>query len=153
MAVSPAMSKASPTSLAIGPTAGSVTRLTLSTRATEQPHAPADLTLVATLTSPDLDARADVHGEYLGWGGLVELFAEMATDWKGWVEPKTWTSGDSRLSLSATADATGHVSLGARLRESPSHELWQVHAAVDLEAGSLDEVHNQVKDFVESLTI
>ena len=47
----------------------------------------------------------------------------------------------------------GHVSLVVRLRESPSHELWQVQAAVGLEAGLLDEVHNQVKDFVESLTI
>jgi hypothetical protein len=44
------------------------------------------------------------------------MFAEMAEQWRGWNGQKTWQDLESRVSLSALADSTGHITLIVELK-------------------------------------
>src|SRR5262245_39099383 len=69
--------------------------------------------------------------------GLVELFADMATNWKGWNGAKTWASLEGELELAAEMDKAGHVGLTVRLRKG-APAAWAVTVELLIEAGQLD---------------
>ena len=90
---------------------------------------------VAELSGLNLHARARV-GPYRS-GGLADLFAEMAAQWRGWEGSKSWSSLEGGLHLTAEADRTGHVTLTSRLSEGRA-SVWTVVLALVLEAGQLE---------------
>ena len=83
-----------------------------------------------------------------GKGGLTELFAELAANWKGWVGAKSWESVEGDFKLSCTCDSLGHVFVKVTLGSnfgSPSE--WHVESGLILEAGQLDAIVQDVKLF------
>ena len=80
--------------------------------------------------------------------GVVRLFKEAASDWRGWSGEKYWESleGDFRLALSS--GSTGHI----RLKTFISHDCgnldpWRLNAELGIEAGRLESVAQDVEQF------
>lgn len=80
---------------------------------------------------------------------LKRFFADLAANWKGWAGKKEWGSLEGELTLSATADSKGHISLAIQLRSGPYPFDWKISAMILLEAGQLDRVAQSVALFVE----
>ena len=103
---------------------------------------------VAELRGLSLAAQARV-GTYMS-AGLADMFAEMATHWRGWDGTRTWSSLEGELRLSAEADRTGHVALTVELREgAPS--VWAVTLLLIVEAGQLERLARAARDFEDSV--
>ena len=78
--------------------------------------------------------------------GLPEFFAQMARDWRGWVDTREWEAFEGELRLSATMDRTGHISLVVEL-ENGFGLKWTAKAILVLEAGQLDRLAAEAAEF------
>lgn len=103
---------------------------------------------LAELRGLNLTARARV-GIYMS-SGLAALFAEMAAQWRGWSEAKSWQSLEGELRLSAESDRTGHICLTVTLCEG-APAVWSVVAEITLEAGQLDIVARRALTFEQTV--
>ena len=79
-------------------------------------------------------------------GSPAALFREMARDWKGWKEPKTWADLENRVKLSATSDSTGHIHFVVELR-GPDYDS-RLKAILVYEAGQLDRMATDIADLL-----
>ncbi len=86
---------------------------------------------------------------YMPAGLLAAFFRDLATHWRGWETEKQWESLEGELSLVATCDSTGHITLQIRLRGGPSYD-WSLTGVLLLEAGQLDSIAEQVERFTSS---
>src|SRR6266404_2900136 len=77
-------------------------------------RSPHETTFQVTLRKPWLTARQEAS-TYVN-GSPAGFFAEMARDWRGWVDEKRWEDLEGRVKLSASSDATGHSSLRVQMR-------------------------------------
>ena len=66
------------------------------------------------------------------------LFAELAANWRGWKDEKCWADLESRVSLAATADSLGHVTIKVALRGPNFHDRAEVRLV--FEAGALENM-------------
>lgn len=72
---------------------------------------------------------------------LDDFFAELAAEWRGWVGAKMWSALEGDVSLAASHDGLGTVSLLAELRGEPSSRAepdWRAALVLELDAGALD---------------
>lgn len=76
------------------------------------------------------------------------LFEEMKREWAGWQDRKTWTAAEGECSLSATHDATGHVTLTPEIENRKSY--WKATADFIIEAGQLNAIASKAKTFFSS---
>jgi hypothetical protein len=75
--------------------------------------------------------------------GVANLFAEAATNWRGWSGAKSWDSVEGELSLQLTADHTGHVTLTVVINHDVGGpDSWRVKSQLSLEAGQLEHLAN-----------
>lgn len=81
-------------------------------------------------------------GEYL-LSDPVDFFNDLATHWQGWSDLKKWMSLEGELSLSAKSDLLGHIALSVELDQ----EQWSLLAVLILEAGQLEAIALQMKNF------
>lgn len=89
------------------------------------------------VADPTIRAAVRVYA-YGADGGLLELFAAMAREWKGWSGAKKWATVESDFSLSCTQDKTGHVRVDITLTNSSYPDHWTLHASAQTEAGLLE---------------
>ena len=71
------------------------------------------------------------------------MFNEMAAEWRGWKGQKTWSDLESRVSLSASADSTGHVTLTVELKGQDYDSGLKVNMM--FEVGQLDGMAASMK--------
>lgn len=76
---------------------------------------------------------------------LVGLFVEMAENWAGWEGAKTWDAIEGDFSLSCTSDRLGHIALKVELVGRDAPELWSAKFNVEVEAGQLEKIANEIK--------
>ncbi|NEQ48099.1 MAG: hypothetical protein F6K00_33025 [Leptolyngbya sp. SIOISBB] len=76
---------------------------------------------------------------------LANLFLEMAENWKGWEGTKIWDAIEGDFSLSCTSDKLGHVTLRVKLVERDTPELWSAEFNVEVEAGQLEKISNDMR--------
>lgn len=69
----------------------------------------------------------------------------IATDWKGCKGDKVWSTLENEFELKATSDSLGHVRLEFVLRKPHTGFEWEVRAALELEAGQLDRIAQDVQ--------
>lgn len=101
----------------------------------------------ASLTCCGVEASLRLYE--IGLGGLSRFFAELAQDWRGWNGERRWESLEGDLSLVATHDGLGTVTLTARLRTGPlATHRWDASADLLLDAGSFDQLTRQAEDLV-----
>jgi hypothetical protein len=83
------------------------------------------------------------------WGvdaSLSEFFDDLAKNWGGWKGPKNWEAYEGGLGLSCTSDRLGHITVTVELREG-SPERWLVRADVPVEAGQLERLAMEMREF------
>ena len=76
---------------------------------------------------------------------LEVWFRSMALDWTGWANEKRWEDLESRVSLSATSDSTGHI----RITVTLTGDDYDTHLRANLmfEAGQLEGMADDVANF------
>lgn len=77
---------------------------------------------------------------------LVSLFVEMAENWRGWEGAKNWDAIEDDFSLSCISDKLGHITLEVELVGRDASELWSAKFNVDVEAGQLEKIANEIKE-------
>jgi hypothetical protein len=82
---------------------------------------------------------------------LARYFRDLATHWKGWAGKKEWNSLEGELSLSATIDSTGHISLSVGLRSGSYPFDWNLSAMLLIEAGQLEQIALAMERFVQGM--
>jgi Family of unknown function (DUF6228) len=75
---------------------------------------------------------------------LGEYFESMAACWTGWKGTKDWSSLEGEFTLSATSGSTGHITLSYFLRPPYTGFHWELKGALELEAGQLSAVAQEV---------
>ncbi|HEY5033123.1 MAG TPA: DUF6228 family protein [Actinomycetes bacterium] len=120
----------------------------LSLRAEDRDGFGSAVSVVATLRKPGLEARQLVVHHYAnGFDELVEFFASLERDWKGWSGSRTFESLEQDLTITATHD--GHVQLVVRLRAWTVADGWDASAKLRLDPG--EQLSAVVSDLREVL--
>src|SRR5215210_9208315 len=70
---------------------------------------------VVRIEEPGLSAAARVENSRFIQGPDA-LFSEMAQSWRGWSGEKTWHALEGELTLTATMDSLGHVTIRVQLQ-------------------------------------
>lgn len=96
------------------------------------------------LESPKMSAEVFVDSAPYG-ESPVEYFQTLNKNWRGWEGEKSWRALEDEYGLSATMSRTGHVTLTARL--NVYSYLWEAKAKLDIEAGQLETVANELRKF------
>jgi uncharacterized protein DUF6228 len=85
---------------------------------------------------------------------LRDFLAGLAKDWRGWQGARTWTSMEGEMTLEASHDGLGHVTIAVTLRraERPGDpDAWSARIVLTLEAG--EELHRLAAGTEHSLEI
>lgn len=82
------------------------------------------------------------------YGPPTTYFKDLAASWRGWEGQKLWENIEHQVSLSATTDPVGHISLMVTLR-SPIESGFPGKAVdvIALEAGALEALAREVRQF------
>ena len=96
------------------------------------------------LVGKDIEVSMDVENPPYGRSPYT-LFEEMNRQWSGWHDIKSWSAMESECSLSATHDATGHITLTLEIENR--RQSWKAIAEFMIEAGRLSAVAAQAKSF------
>jgi len=78
---------------------------------------------------------------------LLQFFAELASQWKGWTGEKEWNSVEGDLGLSCTSDGLGHVAMRVKLKSGIDQDDWCVQTVIHIDAGQLEELALKSKRF------
>lgn len=76
---------------------------------------------------------------------FVNLFCEMAQNWRGWEGAKDWISIEGDFRLTCTSDKLGHIQLELELVGRRTPEPWFAKFTINIEAGQLEKIANQVR--------
>jgi len=97
---------------------------------------------VVTVSNTGLNASSRVDA-YMS-EGIVELFEDIAKNWRGWKGEKS--AGTSDFGLNCTSDMLGHTFMSVTLTSQVNN--WDVEMTLRLDAGQLDDVAKKFKDFL-----
>ncbi|MBM9475564.1 hypothetical protein JL107_03805 [Nakamurella flavida] len=95
-----------------------------------------DGVLTACVRGGDIQATAWAYPGHLGFGDLIDFFADLERHWRGWKGARRWESGEGELTM--TARHTGsHVLLdvGLRCQQLDPERDWDLRFSVSLDAG------------------
>ena len=95
-----------------------------------------DTQFLTTVETPWL--RCSVPSSTYMCGPPTTFFAELAANWKGWNDEKRWADLESRVSLAATADSLGHITIKVALRGPNFQDRAEVR--LTFEAGALENM-------------
>lgn len=101
----------------------------------------------ARLITPDVSAEVSFH-EPRGYAmGLGEFFDDLAENWKGWADKKSWESVEKDVALNAAHDGQGHVTLTVEFRQQfdPPDRDWLVRVPMMFDAGELSVLARTVR--------
>jgi uncharacterized protein DUF6228 len=83
---------------------------------------------------------------------LVTFFETLAANWHGWTGAKEWSNDDWTVSMSATHDGIGLVSLTISARMLGGGETagsWLLRMVVPIEPGSLASLAERMRSLIE----
>lgn len=78
---------------------------------------------------------------------LVDLFASIAHDWKGWDGKRKWESIEGDLIIAASSDKLGHIRIEICIRNNDLENDWMIQAPIYLDSGSLDAIAQSIDRF------
>ncbi len=82
---------------------------------------------------------------YTDGNALKNLFKEMAVQWKGWPSDKRWASVEGDVSIIATFNLTGNVSLNIKLVHNlGSDDWWEFQTIFIIENSQLEDLEKQM---------
>lgn len=101
------------------------------------------------LTDTNLSASARLYAYMCG--GLPELFAHVAENWREFSGPLDWASLEDTFKLKITHDGLGHFRIVAQLRSGPYDRDWLVQASVMAETSQLSRIAADIAAFLGTL--
>ncbi|WP_434026587.1 DUF6228 family protein [[Pseudomonas] boreopolis] len=117
------------------------TSLTLSDFHPEYQDAGADVFIVSVVSG---SWRGEIRASTFMAADLGDFFRDLALSWKGWDGERHWSTLEGEFSLCATSDHLGHIRLAFVLTQPHTGLELQLKGALELEAGMLDSIANQV---------
>ena len=78
---------------------------------------------------------------------LVDLFAYMAKEWKGWDGEIEWASIEQEFSIKCTSDQKGHIAVKLKFSQYEGAEPWDAQVTLNLESGLMEKASKNVKAF------
>ncbi|TWI46328.1 hypothetical protein IQ22_04479 [Pseudomonas duriflava] len=78
---------------------------------------------------------------------LVDLFAYMAKEWKGWDGEINWASIEQELSITCTSDKKGHIAVKLMFSQYEGAEPWEAQVVLNLESGVMEKASKDIKAF------
>jgi len=99
------------------------------------------------VTIQSYEVRAEARASSFMAADLGDYFQDIADNWRGWSGEKKWATLENEFELAATADNLGHVRLEFFLRSPYTGYQWELRGALELEAGQLDSIANEVRLF------
>ncbi len=69
------------------------------------------------------------------FNSLVDFFAELAQDWRGWSGTRDWRSLEGDLAISATSDDLGHCHLIFEIADGPLSSWSAKFEGISIDAG------------------
>ncbi len=80
--------------------------------------------------------------------GLVHLFKDAASEWRGWSGEKYWESLEGEFRLGLTSDNVGHITLRVVISHDwGGPDRWRLTAELGIDAGQLESVAQAVGRF------
>ena len=76
---------------------------------------------------------------------LARYFEIFAQEWEGWEGERTWATLEGEFALRASSDKLGHITLKYFLRPANTEFLWELTGALEVEAGQLESIANEVR--------
>jgi hypothetical protein len=102
------------------------------------------------ITNPEYSAAVRVWA-YTDSHWLANLFQSIAEEWRGWQGEKKWSSIEGELAVAATSDRLGHISLAVEMRQNYEQgEPWKLKATIIVDAGQLDAIARNAKQFFQA---
>jgi hypothetical protein len=98
------------------------------------------------VTDQDLVAEGRVYAGYANTHP-APLFAQLASNWKGWQGEFVWESLEGELALRCSQDRAGHVFIRVSLSSGHTDQAWNVRATIMAEAGQLEELARSAEVF------
>ena len=80
--------------------------------------------------------QASVRVRSMGGDDLAGFLRDLAAGFRGWAGARHWRSLEDQLSIDATHDGRGHVTLIAQLRRGPYRDDWELAIPIVVEAGA-----------------
>ncbi|WP_155956136.1 DUF6228 family protein [Pseudomonas sp. RL] len=80
---------------------------------------------------------------------LVDLFAYMAKEWKGWSGEIEWASIEQEFSITCTSDQKGHIVIKLKISQYEGAEPWDAQVTLNLESGLMEDASKNVKAFFQ----
>jgi hypothetical protein len=104
---------------------------------------PGDVRLPFRIESPGLSVESAAWLMDVFDGGaehLIGYFDEIAAAWRGWSGTKEWRDERGTLTLTATHDGVGTVTIRAAASRAPYEvpDWWRVEAIIHLDPGVVD---------------
>lgn len=101
---------------------------------------------VVRIEEPGLSVSARVENSGV-IQGTETFFQDLAHNWHGWEGEKSWYALEGELSLVATSDSLGHITIRAQLQPTAGPEGWRVIAYAYAEAGQLESLSKRAAQF------
>lgn len=98
------------------------------------------------IVEPGLRAEARVDS-YHTLHAPEAFFSEMAQNWSGWSGKKMWHALEGELTLVATTDSRGHITIEVQLQPNAGPDAWRVVSNAYFEAGQLDSLSRRATGF------
>jgi len=102
-------------------------------------------TYVARLAGGPVEASVDVYD--MCPEAWTKLFEDMAQRWRGWDGTLEHASLEGHVNVSCTGSRTGHVEVRVELSGDPGGADWQAANTLYLEAGQLEELARQAREY------
>jgi hypothetical protein len=100
-----------------------------------------------TFQSPELTTSMNVYNAPYGTS-LNYYFDDLAQNWQGWDQSKNWRSLEGEFSLETFMSKTGHANMQVKMYiYGRSEDDSVVKINLDIEAGQLEKISNEVKNF------
>lgn len=77
-----------------------------------------------------------------------DYFDLLANNWQGWEGEKNWAALEGEYQMSATSDNLGHITLITKIWSSNWEPCWSSEVAIIIEAGQLEAIANEFKNFI-----
>ena len=104
---------------------------------------------MAAIRGPELSVATRVWG-YSDTSLLIDLFASLAADWRGWAESRSWQSIEGEFTVAASFAVCGIVTLDVAIRQADGVDDLRFQAPIFTESGQLDSIAAGAKRFFAS---
>ena len=78
---------------------------------------------------------------------IADLFEDLALNWRGWEGTKSGGSLEGDLCLDCESDRIGHTFMRVALLSGPYDRQWRAEITIRLDAGQLDGLAKQARQF------